>query len=271
MPVKHYLRCSHTFSGNYLFAINLTTMTLRNLPLACLTLILCALLLGCSQNNSTDNKLTPQEKAEGWALLFNGSTTDGWHLYNKGHQASNWVADSNQLICNPHLVKTSHDDLVTDSSYTNFDLSFEWKISIGGNSGVFINVQEDTAYGTPWVTGPEYQLLDNENSTDHNHNDTTRQAGCLYSLTALKNNATAKPYGQWNQARIQQQNGKVTFWLNGVISAEEDLTSPRWKQLVAGSNLGKFPDFGKFTSGKIALQDWNKGVAFKNIKIKAIP
>lgn len=131
-------------------------------------------------------------------------------------------------------------------------------------------MQEDTAYATPWVTGPEYQLLDNENSVDHNHNDTTRQAGCLYSLTALKNHAAAKPYGEWNEARILQQNGKVTFWLNGVISAEEDLTGDRWKQLVAASNLGKFPDFGKFTKGKIALQDWNKGVSFRNIRIKEL-
>jgi hypothetical protein len=234
------------------------------------SLLICAFLLACNQSKNTDNILTPQEKKEGWALLFDGKTTDGWHVYNKGKRASNWVADSNQLVCNPHLVITAHDDLATDGIYTNYDLSFEWKISKGGNSGVFLNVQEDTAYGTAWVTGPEYQLLDNENSTDHNHNDTTRQAGCLYSLTALKNHAAPKPYGQWNVSRILQQNGNVTFWLNGVLSAQEDLNSTRWKQLVAASNLGKFPAFGKFTKGKIALQDWNNGVAFRNIKIKEL-
>ncbi len=226
-------------------------------------------MLACNRGN-TNNTLTDQEKKDGWVLLFNSNSTDGWHLYNKGKRASNWVATDSELVCNPHLVATSHDDFTTDKAYTNYDLRFDWKISIGGNSGVFINVQEDTAYATAWVTGPEYQLLDNENSTDHNHNDTTRQAGCLYSLTALKNNAAAKHFGEWNQARILQQNGHVTFWLNGVVSAEEDINSPRWKQLVAGSGLSKFPDFGKFTAGKIALQDWNKGVSFRNIKIKEL-
>jgi len=269
--LQHYLQACPTFMANSLFAINQKTMKLSKVLLAFASLMIGTFLPACNQNKSTDNILTEQEKNSGWALLFDGKTTDGWHLYNKGKRASNWVADSNQLVCNPHLVKTAHDDLVTDSAYANFDLKFDWKISIGGNSGVFINVQEDTAYGTPWVTGPEYQLLDNENSVDHNHNDTLRQAGCLYSLTALKNHASAKPYGQWNTSRILQQNGQVTFWLNGVVSAQEDLNSARWKQLVAGSNLGKFPDFGKFTKGKIALQDWNKGVAFRNIKIKALP
>jgi hypothetical protein len=235
---------------------------------AALFLTIC--LLACNQKKNTQNVLTEQEKKEGWVLLFDGSTTDGWHLYNRGKRRSNWVATDTELVCNPHLVAISHDDLTTDKAYTNFDLRFEWKISKGGNSGVFINVQEDTAYGTAWVTGPEYQLLDNENSTDHNHNDTTRQAGCLYSLTALKNHAAAKPFGEWNQSRILQQNGKVTFWLNGVISADEDINSERWKQLVAASNLGKFANFGKATAGKLALQDWNKGVSFRNIKIKEL-
>jgi len=232
--------------------------------LACIT---STCLFSCT--NNTHNSLTDEEKKDGWVLLYDGKSLNGWHLYNKGNRTSNWVATDSELVCNPHLV-AAHDDLTTDKAYTNFDLKFEWKISKGGNSGVFINVQEDTAYVTPWVTGPEYQLLDNDNSVDHNHNDTTRQAGCLYGMTALKNHAAPKPFGEWNESRILQQNGKVTFWLNGTLSAEEDQNSDRWKQLVAGSGLASFPSFGKFTKGKIALQDWNKGVSFRNIKIKEL-
>ncbi|HVX50373.1 MAG TPA: DUF1080 domain-containing protein [Chitinophagaceae bacterium] len=239
------------------------------LPLTAFLVIAISCFNACTRYNE-HNSLTDQEKKDGWVLLFDGKSTGNWHLYNKGKKPSNWVAADSELVCNPHLVATAHDDLTSDKAYTNFDLRFEWKISKGGNSGVFINVQEDTTYGTPWVTGPEYQLLDNDNSTDHNHNDTLRQAGCLYGLAALKNHAAPKPYGKWNEARILQQNGKVTFWLNGVLSAEEDMTGDRWKQLVAGSGLGKFQDFGKFTSGRIALQDWNMGVSFRNIKIKEL-
>jgi len=240
-----------------------------NALLAVAILTACMYISSCAPKDGP-NTLTEQEKKDGWVLLFDGKTSNGWHLYNRGQRTSNWITDSNELACDPRRVITSHDDLVTDKAYTNYDLKFEWKISKGGNSGVFINVQEDTAYGTPWVTGPEYQLLDNENSVDHNHNDTLRQAGCLYSLVALKNHAPAKAFGEWNEARILQQDGHITFWLNGVLSAEEDMKTDRWKQLVAGSGLSKFPDFGKFTSGKLALQDWNKGVAFRNIKIKEL-
>lgn len=239
----------------------------QNQVLLALTVAFTVAVFAACSPKAGPNTLTAEEQKDGWVLLFDGKTTNGWHLYNKGNIKSNWTVRDGQLDCDPHIVIT-HDDLVTEKSYTNYDLRFEWKISKGGNSGVFINVQEDTAYGTPWVTGPEYQLMDNENSVDHNHNDTTRQAGCLYSLVALKNHAAAKPFGEWNESRIMQQNGKVTFWLNGTLSAEEDLTSNRWKQLVAASGLHTFPDFGKFTSGKIALQDWNKGVSFRSIKIK---
>jgi len=245
-------------------------MKLKNVLLICPALLLVAGFTACSNKNNK-NTLTDDEKKDGWALLYDGKTLNGWHVYNKGNKASNWVATDSELVCNPHLVAMSHDDLVTDKAYTNYDLRFEWKISKGGNSGVFFDVQEDTAYGTAWMTGPEYQLLDNENSTDHNHNDTLRQAGCLYSLAALKNHAAAKPYGEWNESRILHQNGKVTFWLNGTLSAEEDMKSERWPQLVAASNLHTFPNFGKFTNGKIALQDWNKGVSFRNIKVKELP
>ncbi len=173
-----------------------------------------------------------------------------------------------ELICDQNAKNVAHGDFVTDKTYADFDLVFDWKITKGGNSGVFINVVEDTAYLAPWFTGPEYQLLDNANTIDHNKDDTLRQAGCIFGLTALQNNASAKLFGEWNNSRIVQQDGKLTFWLNGIISSEINLNSDRWKELVAASNFKALPGFGKATSGHIVLQDWAKGISFRNIKIK---
>lgn len=226
--------------------------------------------ISCTQQQTGPNILTNQEEKEGWTLLFNGTNTQGWHVYNKGDVPSVWSVQNGELICDPAAKDVAFGDLVSNQSFQDFELAFEWKISTGGNSGVFVNVQEDTAFATAWTTGPEYQLYDNVHATDHNKNDPMRQAGCLYGLSALKNNAAPKPSGEWNQSRIRQVNGKLTFWLNGTLSAEEDLNSEDWKQRVAASNLGKFPMFGKATRGKIALQNWAKGVSFRNIKIREI-
>lgn len=224
----------------------------------------------CTSEDRGPNTLSITEKSEGWVLLFDGKTSNGWHEYNKKGTSSVWHAKDGALICDQEVKKTEPADLVTDKAYSNFDLQFEWKISKAGNSGVFINVVEDSAYARIWMSGPEYQLLDNSNVTDHNFGDPKRQAGSLYGLVPIKNNATAKLYTEWNQSRILQQNGKISFWLNDVLSVEEDLTSEQWRQLVDSSSLGKYPGFGKATSGKIGLQDWAKGVAFRNIKIKEL-
>ncbi|MBC6492809.1 DUF1080 domain-containing protein [Flavihumibacter stibioxidans] len=242
----------------------------RHLVLVCVTLFVSSILISCAEKKSGPNTLTEAEEEQGWELLFDGESTKGWHVYNEGAVPSVWVVKDGALVCDPEVEEGSRGDLVSDKSYTDFDFKFDWKISRAGNSGVFINVQEDTAYKTAWATGPEYQLLDNANVTDHNKNDSLRQAGCLYGMVPLKNNASPRPYTEWNEGRIVQQNGKITFWLNGVVSAEEDINSSRWKELVAASSLGKFPAFGKSTSGRLALQDWARGVSFRNLKIREL-
>lgn len=223
-----------------------------------------------STTSSTINTLSEQEKKEGWMLLFDGHSLKGWHPYNHQGSTAIWKVQDGELRRDSATKTIESADLVTDDVFTNYDLRFEWKIAKAGNSGVFINVQEDTAYIRTWNTGPEYQLLDNSNVQDHNYGDPKRQSGALYGLVPIKNNANAKPYTEWNKARILQENGKITFWLNDVISVEEDLKSERWRQLVDSSSLGKLPAFGKATSGRIALQDWAKGVSFRNMKIRVL-
>lgn len=223
-----------------------------------------------AQEKTNINILTPIEKQEGWQLLFDGQTTSGWHLYNEGNIKSAWAVKNGELVCDPNTEKVQRGDLVSDNQYENFDFTFEWKISEAGNSGVFINVQEAPEFPTAWTTGPEYQLLDNANMPKDYLLDGKHAAGCVYSLAPLLNEVQPKPSGQWNSSRILQLNGVITFWLNGVETGHEDMKTERWKQLIAGSKLGNFPSFGKEVHGKIAFQDWAKGVALRNIKIKEI-
>jgi hypothetical protein len=226
--------------------------------------------IGYSQENAASNVLTETEKQTGWTLLFDGTTTNGWHLYNEGNIKSAWAVKNGELVCDPNTLKVERGDLVSDKEYENFDLTFEWKISEAGNSGVFINVQEAPEFPTAWTTGPEYQLLDNANMPKDYLQDGKHAAGCVYSLAPLSNEVQPKPFGQWNSSRILQQNGVITFWLNGIETGHEDMKTERWKQLIAGSKLGNFPSFGKAIRGKIAFQDWAKGVSLRNIKIKEI-
>jgi hypothetical protein len=223
-----------------------------------------------AQEFDANNRLNTDEIAAGWQLLFDGKTTSGWHLYNEGKIKSAWNVKNGELVCDPNIEKVERGDLVSDNQYKNFDFSFEWKISEAGNSGVFINVQEAPEFPTAWTTGPEYQLLDNANMPNDYLVDGKHSAGCVYSLSPLLNEVQPKPSGQWNHSRILQQNGVITFWLNGIETGHEDMKTERWKQLIAGSKLGNFPSFGKAIQGKIAFQDWSKGVALRNIKIREI-
>ena len=95
-------------------------------------------------------------------------------------------------------------------------------------------------------------------------------AGALYGLAPLKTTVEPNPAGEWNNSRIKQVNGKINYWLNGTMTAEEQIGSERWKGLVANSKAAVFPDFSKSTKGHIGLQDWAKGVSFRNIKIRII-
>jgi azurin len=222
---------------------------------------------GCSTNTEHENVLTSQEEKDGWTLLFDGKTLKGWHLFNRGNIPSAWSVDSGMLVCNPHAKNVKHGDLVTDKVYADFELVFDWKISKAGNSGLFVNVQERPDLGTTFSTGPEYQLLDDRNVEPGYLKNLSHKAAAIFGVIPNESNTVPKS-GEWNRSRIVQQNGNLSFWLNGVLTVRVDLKSEDWKRLVAASSLGKYPDFGVAVNGHLALQDWTNGVAFRNIKLK---
>ncbi|MGF7037389.1 3-keto-disaccharide hydrolase [Mucilaginibacter lappiensis] len=219
-----------------------------------------------SFSGDQNNKLSAQEKKQGWKLLFDGSSTSGWHLYNSQGAFTVWKAKDGELFCDA-MDKTGPGDLITDKEYKNYDLKFDWKLPKGGNSGVFINVLERKDVPTGWASGPEYQLLDNAN---RDYAKPQYRSGCLFGMSSQKKLAKTKPENTWNHSEIRQKNGKVQFYLNGILTTEEDFTSKAWAQKVANSHFHAYPEYGKHISGHLVLQDWATGIAFRNIKIKEL-
>jgi len=213
-----------------------------------------------------NNQLSKKEKAEGWKLLFDGQSTEGWHLYNGSSQFTLWKVKGGELFCDP-TDKSDAGDLVSDNVYKNYDLKFDWKLPKGGNSGVFINVLERADLPRVWASGPEYQLLDAANPDFAKPED---RSGCLFSFGPQKTPVKSRPANSWNHSEIKQVNGKIQFYLNGTLTTEEDLSSKAWADKIAKSHFKTYPDFGKHLSGRIGLQDWATGISFRNIKIREL-
>ncbi|MBS1567027.1 MAG: DUF1080 domain-containing protein [Bacteroidetes bacterium] len=212
------------------------------------------------------NTLTAAEKKEGWQLLFDGKTTKGWHTYNKPTAEEGWKVADGALYVDT-ATKTGRGDLTSDKEYTNFDLKIDWKIAPKGNSGIIFYVKEDPKYHESYLTGLEMQVLDNDG-----HNDgkiTKHRAGDLYDLVK-SSSEPVKPVGQWNTAEIKSKDGKLQLYLNGVLVVSTTLWDDNWWAMVKASKFKAMPDFGKFKTGKIDLQDHGNMVSYRNIKIKTL-
>lgn len=226
--------------------------------------------------NAKDNTLTQSEKQEGWQLLFDGKTTNGWHNYGKQSAGQAWVVKDGALFLDAenkkNLAKSEGGDLVTNEEYENFNLKLDFKIGVKGNSGVIFYIHEDPAkYSNTYNTGLEMQVLDNGTSTRLGHNDAkiyTHRSGDLYDLLAAKE--AIHPQGEWNHAEIKSLNGKLDFYMNGQHTLSTTLWNTNWKQMLAISKFKDMPDFGTYKKGKISLQDHGEDVWFKNIKIKKL-
>lgn len=201
--------------------------------------------------------------------FFNGTDLTGWHIYHQGPTESKWKVEDGVLLCDPKAPGI-FGDLVSDQEYENFEMEFEWKVSKGGNTGVFINVKEDSPYAAVFATGLEMQLLDNEFAEARHQVDSTHWAGCLYAVDCRGRNSRSKPFGEWNQAKIIQKDGHVTFSINDEITFDAQVDTERFKQKIQDSNMKNYPDFGTFKKGKIAFQNHTDSVAFRNIRLNQL-
>jgi hypothetical protein len=231
-----------------------------------LVMLLATLLLAplwAAEEDRAPNTLTEREQREGWKLLFDGKTTEGWRAYRGDSIPDVWKVSDGTLGCSSKNG-THGGDIITAERYGSFELAFEWKVSPGANSGVMYRVTSSEA--EPWMSGPEYQILDNEKHAD-GRNPKTSAASC-YALFAPSEDRT-KPVGQWNHGRIVVKGNHVEHWLNGHKVVDYELGSERWQRLVAESKFKEFPKFGKERKGHIDLQWHGDEVGYRNIRIRA--
>lgn len=236
-------------------------------------LLSCVLVLGlatsCAVSKGKKQAAAPAEK---WTVLFDGTSSAGWRGYEKpGFPPEGWEVKDGTLHCigsGSGEAGGPGGDLIYDKKFSNFELSFEWKISQGGNSGVFILAQE-IPNEPIWKSGLEFQVLDNERHPDAQLGiDGNRKASSLYDLIPAKPQNT-KPAGEWNKASILCYQGTVVFKQNGANVVEFHLWTEDWKKLVENSKFKEFPAFlNPAHEGYIGLQDHGNDVWYRNIKIR---
>lgn len=218
------------------------------------------------------NQLSEAEKAEGWILLFDGESTSGWKGYKRDDAPGTWEVADGALFMNGADGDRDRGDLLFNQQFGDFHLKLEWKISEGGNSGIFYRGIEAPELNVIYQSAPEMQVLDNDRHPDAKMGvDGNRTAGALYDLIPPRPQNT-RPVGDWNSAEIRVENGQVQHYQNGERVVEFQLGTQAWRELVAGS---KFPGLNPAwvdvpARGYIGLQDHNDNVWYRNIKLKKL-
>ncbi|MGK7397181.1 MAG: 3-keto-disaccharide hydrolase [Candidatus Cyclobacteriaceae bacterium M3_2C_046] len=240
------------------------------------------MLAGCqpgAKEGATDETEISEEVSEAqdelededWIVLFDGESVDHWIGYQKdSFPEQGWEVVDGTLRCigsGMGEAGGAGGDIITKDMYENFELQLDWKISEGGNSGIFYLARE--IEGEPiWKSALEYQILDNERHLDANlGKDGNRQAGSLYDLIPAKPQ-NANPAGEWNTARIIVYQGTVVHFMNGEQVLEYHLWTDDWNEMVENSKFSDFEPFAESREGHIGLQDHGNDVWFRNIRIK---
>lgn len=209
----------------------------------------------------THNTLTSAERAEGWELLFDGTTLSGMRGFRQdAFPSSGWQVEDGVLA-----TEGGGPDVITMEQYEDFEFSCEWKVEPGGNSGIIYLVTED--HGATYLTGPEMQVLDNARHPDGRNKNTS--AGALYGMIDCAHDVT-RPAGEWNHAVVRKKGNHIEHWMNGFKVVEYEIGSEEFDQLVAGSKFSQWDSFGTNRRGHIALQAHGEAVWYRNIKVREL-
>ena len=227
---------------------------------------------GCSEQKP--NTLSQAEIADGWELLFDGKTLDGWRDYNGDSLTQPWtVVDGCIQAAGDGSDLSGY--IVTDREFDNFILDWDWKLGYGGNSGMIYHVVEDPYFKVPYVTGPEYQLIDNEGWEEVNAPsklEEWQKLGVDYAMHLPDADSMfVNPQGEWNNSRIVFDNGHVEHYLNGHKILEFDAWTDDWFERKNAGKWEMAPEYGLAERGVICLQDHGSPASFRNIKIKQLP
>ncbi len=226
------------------------------------------------------NTLTEAEKAEGWKLLWDGKTSEGWRSPNSDtFPTKGWEIKDGTLntLSSGGGEAAGGGDIITIERYSDFELLVEFKLTEKANSGIKLFVQpslgpitgtgERAKIGS--TIGIEFQILDDARHPDAKAGvDGNRTIGSLYDLMAPDSDKKVNPIGEWNQARILSQGKRVEYWLNGGKILEFERGSEEYRRQVALSKFKNIPGFGEWEDGHILLQEHGDAVAFRNLKIR---
>lgn len=210
---------------------------------------------------------------KGPQALFNGENLEGWHIYGQADGNYNgWTVQQGVLFYDP-VLRTSavNANLVTNQTFENFELSFDWMISENGNSGIFWAVIEDDSFEHPYQTGPEIQILDDNWEEYIRERGDINRAGALYNLMA-PSKIVSQPAGKWNSyvLHIDHMNNEGWLIFNNERVLEFPVHGPEWENLIARSGFKDWKGFGLARRGHISLQDHGAKVAFRNIQITVL-
>lgn len=236
-------------------------------------------MVGCSSSNNT---LAKQEKEQGWKLLWDGKTTDGWRSpKSDSFPDKGWEIKNGELcvVAFGNGESSAGGDIITRDRYSSFELQVDFKTSKGCNSGIkyFVQPNLDPISGTGATAavgsaiGLEFQILDDATHPDAKlGRDGNRTLGSLYDLITASPNKNPNPIGEWNTARIVVKGNHVEHWLNGAKILEYDRGTPAFKELVAQSKYKSIPGFGEWPDGHILLQEHGSQVSYRNVKIRVL-
>ena len=212
---------------------------------------------------------TIKEDEDGFITLFDGtseSAAASWRGYKKDALPDPWQVRDGTLT----LTRAGGGDIVTTETFGDFDLRLEWKVSEGGNSGVFYRVSEEgEGTETAWKTGLEMQVLDDERHGDA-RNGRDRMAGALYGLYPVPDPSPVNPAGEWNAVRVVYESGRVQHFLNSEKIVDVEIGSDDWNRRIAASKFKDMPRFAKESTGRIGLQDHGDVVSFRDVRIKRL-
>lgn len=204
-----------------------------------------------------------------WITLFDGSSFENWRGYLQEDMPKGWSIEDNAMVYTP--TEGVNGNIITKEKYKNFILQLEWKISQGGNSGIFWGVEEIATLEQPYFTGPEIQVLDNANHPDAKANPKFHQAGALYDMVQPMHDV-CYPAGAWNrfEIRIDHLKNHGSVMLNDTFIVVFPLHGQLWDNLVGNSKFKDWKHFAMYPTGHIGLQDHGDKVWFRNIKLKAL-
>ena len=240
-------------------------------------------ILGACKNKTTSSS--------DWQILFDGTSTEGWRAYNGDSMPPGWkIIDgvltfkTEQILESDYDYKGSRDIIYGAEEYDNFELYVEWKIPVGGNSGIFYHIKE--GYGGPPEVSPEYQLIDDENyASIHDlveYNTSVgfenpaelhplQQTASDYAMYAADPEVKSlNPAGEWNSSKIVFTEAQVEYWLNGKKVLSFVPWSEEWYEKKNSGKRDATPDYGKFKTGYIGFQDHGSNLWFRNIKIRKL-